>query len=353
MVKAPRFSVLLPTHNRPDVIGYAIRSVLSQTEADFELLVVGDGAIAGTADAVQSFDDPRIRWFDLPKGPGFGYANRNIAMSEARGELVAHMSDDDIMLPDHLALIGTSFNNPRIQWAYSRALWVSGDGVAAPELTNLHFADERQYFLQAQNSISAGVFAYRRGAFGDTPPWPEALPDAADWAMMRNLDSRYGLEGMARIGAPTLLHFKARWKESRDSHFSLLAAWLAIADAANWWPQELRPTLQANQPPQAWYFERLQERDFVHRLRRAADDVIARVALDRLVSRVVPQTEAQLILQLQEKIGALEADHADQQAQTLALGRKIRGLKRSRSWRLTRPLRALKRFLAKRVRRKE
>ena len=79
-MSGPRFTVLMPTHYRPDTIGYAIRSVLNQTVPDFELLVVGDGATAETAAVVRSFTDPRIRWFDLPKAAGFGYANRNIAM---------------------------------------------------------------------------------------------------------------------------------------------------------------------------------------------------------------------------------------------------------------------------------
>lgn len=281
---APRFSVLLPTHYRPDVIGFAIGSVLAQTEPDFELLVVGDGAVEGTAEVVNGFGDPRIRWFDLPKGPGFGYANRNEAMQKARGELVAHMSDDDIMLPDHLELMGRVFDDRAVQWAYSRALWVSRDGIAAPDLTNLDFEDERRFFREQANTISGTVFAYRQGAFENSArPWPEDLPSAADWQMMRALLNRHGPAAMRRMAEPTLLHFTAGRKLGRDKQHPTLRAWLRMAEAAPWWPEELRARPAGGETFQAWYMRRLQaEPDFAARLRRASDAVIARAAFERL-----------------------------------------------------------------------
>src|SRR5262245_52316667 len=122
---SPRFSVLLPTHNRADVLGFAIASVLEQSEPDFELLIVADGCTDGTRDIVASFADPRIHFYDLPKAPFFGYANRNVALQEARGRLVAFAAHDDLLLPDHLALMGDLLERSGVEWGYSRPLWVS------------------------------------------------------------------------------------------------------------------------------------------------------------------------------------------------------------------------------------
>jgi len=59
VVSKPRFSILMPTHARVDVIGLAIQCVLDQTVEDFELLVVGDGCAPATAEVVAAFHDPR------------------------------------------------------------------------------------------------------------------------------------------------------------------------------------------------------------------------------------------------------------------------------------------------------
>jgi glycosyltransferase involved in cell wall biosynthesis len=105
MSSKPVATVLMPTHNHAHLIDYSIRSIQDQTFADFELFVVGDGAAAETRDIVEEFahNDPRIRYFDFPKGQRHGEAHRHIVLQEARGEIVAYCGDDDLWLRGHLA----------------------------------------------------------------------------------------------------------------------------------------------------------------------------------------------------------------------------------------------------------
>ena len=285
---APRFTVLMPTHYRSDVIGYAIRSVLAQSDGDFELLVVGDGAVEGTAAAVAAFDDPRVRWFDLPKAPGFGYANRNIALEQSRGALIAYAADDDLMLPDHLEHLGAVFDDPGVQWAYSQVLWVSSDGIVVPDLTNLLLADERETFLLRHNSIAGGAMMFRATAFGSRRCWPEEEIRAGDWAMMKALLSAHGIGAMRHLPTPTLLHFTATTKRRRDSHFDLLRGWLNIADRVPWWPEALRLAAETD-VLQAAVWQRFEtDPDYSRRLRDGATAIVNRVVLERLTGRVRP-----------------------------------------------------------------
>lgn len=336
----PRFTVLMPTHYRPDSIGFAIEAVLNQTQQSFELLVVGDGAVPETAEVVKRYDDPRIRWFDLPKAPGYGYANRNIAMAESRAELVAFASDDDLMLPDHLERLGALFDEPQVQWAYSQALWVSTDGIAGPDLTNLSFDDERQVFEQ-YNTISGGALAFRASAFPSRRCWPEEVPSAGDWQQMRWLLRQYGLAGMRRLAEPTFLHFVAGQKGTRHSNFPLLAAWLSIADSAAWWPKVLKPNLSDEQP-QAHYARLLKtDSTLAHSLRSAATDVANRVALEAIAPRtsVNPAIRASAGLEVELDAARRERDAIQQQRD--GMRQAVEAMRNSTIWRASAPLRAV------------
>ena len=103
MPSLPRFTVIIPTYNWSAVLPFSIGSVLDQTFADFELLVVGDGCTDESAAVVGAIEDERVRWINLSANHGHQSAPNNEGLRQARGELIAYLGHDDLWLPHHLA----------------------------------------------------------------------------------------------------------------------------------------------------------------------------------------------------------------------------------------------------------
>ena len=102
---APSVSVVVPFHDVRRFLDEAIRSVVAQTYADWELVLVDDGATDGS-DAIardHAARDGRIRVVHHPGRENRGIsAARNLGLREARGDLVAQFDSDDVLLPFHL-----------------------------------------------------------------------------------------------------------------------------------------------------------------------------------------------------------------------------------------------------------
>lgn len=97
-----KVTVLMTLYNKARYVGEAVESVLAQTFTDFELLVVDDASPDDGVEIVQRFADPRIRLLRNPVNLGrAGAANRGY--EGARGEYIAVLDADDIMLPERLA----------------------------------------------------------------------------------------------------------------------------------------------------------------------------------------------------------------------------------------------------------
>ena len=94
-------SVVIVTYNKADTISAAIKSVLSQTFRDLEILIVDDGSTDTTAERVKIFDT-KVRY--LPKRNGGTGSARNLGIAEAQGEFVAFLDGDDLWLPQKLEI---------------------------------------------------------------------------------------------------------------------------------------------------------------------------------------------------------------------------------------------------------
>lgn len=99
----PTVSVVVPTHNRADLIGDTLRSVLAQTFPDFEVVVVDNGSTDGTDRVVAVLKDPRIRYY-WQQDSGLPANSRNVGIRMARGRYIAFLDSDDLWLPGKLAL---------------------------------------------------------------------------------------------------------------------------------------------------------------------------------------------------------------------------------------------------------
>lgn len=99
MPPTPLISVVLPAFNSAPHLAQALDSILTQTENDFELLVVYDESSDSTRSIIESYmaKDGRVRLIEGQKAHLVGALNQGIAAS--RGRYIARMDADDVSLP--------------------------------------------------------------------------------------------------------------------------------------------------------------------------------------------------------------------------------------------------------------
>ncbi|QGZ41787.1 glycosyltransferase involved in cell wall biosynthesis [Pseudoduganella flava] len=96
-------SVVMPVYNKAEFVEFAIRSVLEQTHADLELIVVDDGSTDHSAEVIKKIEDSRLRLIQQPNG-GVSRA-RNRGIEAATGELISFLDADDWYGPFYLEAI--------------------------------------------------------------------------------------------------------------------------------------------------------------------------------------------------------------------------------------------------------
>ncbi|MFO1060330.1 MAG: glycosyltransferase family 2 protein [Dongiaceae bacterium] len=119
----PRVSVVMPVYNVERYVATAIRSVLAQSFADLELIVVDDGGSDGSVAICRAFADPRIR---IVAQANRGLAGaRNTGIAAARGDYVALLDADDGWLPEKLALHVANLDaHPTVGVSYDGAILI-------------------------------------------------------------------------------------------------------------------------------------------------------------------------------------------------------------------------------------
>lgn len=212
----PRVSVVVPTHNRADLVCETIDSVLAQTYRDFEVIVVDDGSSDETPAVLAAYRD-RIR---VIRQPNQGVSSaRNAGIGAATGEFVAFLDSDDLWLPTKLERqVALLDEDAGLGLVYSDGETFDGETscpLALFSQANRLYQGDVLHQLFVGNFISTPTPIVRRCVLDETGEFFDNEVVAEDWDMWLRIAARYpvGLiaeplvrrrvhEGMKTIGRP-------------------------------------------------------------------------------------------------------------------------------------------------------
>jgi hypothetical protein len=191
-----RISVLMATRDRLHVLPRAIASVLGQTHADLELVIVDDGSTDGTREYLAGLDDPRIV---VGRTGGDGQsAALNHAQSLASGDAIAYLDDDNEMEPLWLAGVAWALcTRPDADVVYGARIREREPGEAGPPSPKLELHAWDRSKLEQINIMDQNVIAHRAGLPG-TRLDPESSY-AQDWELALRITA-----GKAPVALPLI-----------------------------------------------------------------------------------------------------------------------------------------------------
>lgn len=187
------FSIILTTYNRPDLLQDALASVGKQTLRDFEVILINDNG-EPVEHLLAAYDFP-ITYIRQGRNQGLSAA-RNAGLALARGLYVVYLDDDDIYLPNHLAVLAEAFEQHPGSIIYTGVEYVNEkleDGQRIEFGRGQPFKHEvfDRDRLFVQNYIPVNTWAHPRQMLTTVGEFDTSLAAFEDWDMLLRLATRY------------------------------------------------------------------------------------------------------------------------------------------------------------------
>jgi glycosyltransferase involved in cell wall biosynthesis len=210
--RPPIVSVVVPAFNVAGCIAQLLRSLSTQTMADFEAIVVNDGSTDRTSDVVESFTDARIK---LVQQPNRGVSSaRNAGLAVARGEFIIFLDGDDLLHPTALERLSAALSqNPHAVGSYGTFIKVRENGDRQPGQKPL----ERQTYPSGDillDVIERSIFAngghalVRREVALAIDGFDPRLSLSEDWEFFCRMASRGNFVFIGQV--PEVLYLRLR-----------------------------------------------------------------------------------------------------------------------------------------------
>lgn len=204
--------MILAFHRLTPFLRPALASIVGQTFADWELLLVDDGTGTGLSALGDEGRDPRVRLIAQHRQRGIGAAH-NAAVEAARGEFIAFMDYDDVAMPQRFERqVAALRAEPEVVLLGSHALGIDEAGrLLGPQFTLPEPADQRTFIAYSMPATSP-TFMGRREVLRRHPFRPEFLY-SGEYDQL----TRVAEEGVIKALPEVLLHYRVHAGQTTTS----------------------------------------------------------------------------------------------------------------------------------------
>ena len=201
---APLVSVIIPCYGQAAYLEEAIESVLAQTYAQVEVVVVDDGSPDNAARLAGRFP-----WVRCVRQANAGLAGaRNTGIRESEGELLVFLDADDRLLPRALEVgVEELRAHPEAAFAFGRYRRVGGDGRRLEDDEQPRpDADPYSVFLRYNYAGIPATGIFRRSALEEAGNFDETLPGAEDYDLGLRLSRQFAVRPHGEYVAEYRVH---------------------------------------------------------------------------------------------------------------------------------------------------
>lgn len=191
----PLVSVIIPTHNRSDLLKRAIRSALAQDYSNVEIIVVDDHSTDDTEKVMREIQDlfPSVQYLKLGEKRG-GNAARNLGIRAAKGHFICGLDDDDEFHPERIRLLAEKYEE-ELAFVFSgyKDIFEDREFQRIPKKEIFSLGD-----VLGINVIGNQVLTTREKILA-VDGYDESLPAAQDYDLWIRLLERYGKAACVRL----------------------------------------------------------------------------------------------------------------------------------------------------------
>ncbi|MBN1875878.1 MAG: glycosyltransferase [Anaerolineae bacterium] len=190
----PRVSVITPTYNRATYLQAALASILAQSLAPWEIIIIDDGSTDNTIQIIRDAPGPIRLFQQAHQGV---VAARNLGLEKSSGDLIAWLDSDDLWEPDFLAtVVPLLAKDGMLDGVYTGFTMIDAGGAKLRTSVRVEPPDQLYEMLTQGCFILTSSFVARKRCYDDVGGFDPQFRIAEDADMFLRLARQFRIVGV-------------------------------------------------------------------------------------------------------------------------------------------------------------